>query len=130
MFDYGQVGRDGKNLLAHRVAYELHHGQSIPRGQCVLHRCDNPPCCNPKHLFLGTRRDNLVDMYSKRRRQYDGYAKGAKHGNAKLTDDNVREMRALYAAKQATQWDLAHRFGLTQSTVWAILVRRTWRHVE
>lgn len=63
----GAGGSDGHMLLAHRVSWKIHFGE-IPEGQCVLHRCDNPPCTNPDDLFLGTRKDNAVDSWAKGRR--------------------------------------------------------------
>ena len=63
---YGQIVRDGKKVYAHRVAYELTHG-SIPDGHFVCHRCDNPPCCNPSHLFSGTASENVLDAVGKGR---------------------------------------------------------------
>ncbi len=63
---YGQYRHDGKRILAHRMAYTLYHGE-IPDDMFVCHHCDNPPCCNPHHLFIGTHRDNVEDMISKRK---------------------------------------------------------------
>ena len=78
-FGHGQLNIGGRTVMAHRHAWRLRHGQ-IPIGLCVLHRCDNPPCCNPDHLFLGTRADNVADMDAKGRR-------GSSHGesNARST---------------------------------------------
>lgn len=65
---YGRFTHKGRKLLAHRVSWEVHSG-SIPRGMLVLHRCDNPPCVNPSHLFLGTHKDNAQDRERKGRRR-------------------------------------------------------------
>lgn len=70
-FKYGAIqGRDsfGKKIpiYAHRLSYEMHYGP-IPKGKCILHICDNPPCVNPKHLRMGTQKDNMQDMWNKKR---------------------------------------------------------------
>lgn len=128
---YGQIGiqRDGRatNNLAHRVAYELANDVDLT-DECVLHRCDNRPCCNPAHLFLGDRDDNAKDMVAKGR-QRNGIVPGERHGMSKMTDATVIELRRMYALREASQSELARRFGIKQSTVWAIIHRRTWHHV-
>lgn len=86
---YGQIWRDGKNALAHRVAYEIAYGP-IPDGLWVLHHCDNPPCINLRHLYLGTPSDNSRDMVAKGRRK-GGFARGSacRRGHA-YDADNTR----------------------------------------
>lgn len=79
--------------LVHRVMYAAEVGQ-IPLGLLVLHKCDNPKCCNPEHLFLGTHKDNTQDCIAKGRFVITPH-KGEKNGNSKLTDDQVLKIRAL-----------------------------------
>lgn len=127
-FGYGQIGRgrrgDGQ-VQAHRVAWELAHGP-IPDGLCVLHRCDNPPCVNVEHLFLGTKADNVSDMCVKGRHVPAG-TPGETHHAAKLTDADVREARRLRS--QGVTWKaLGKRFGLTTGGM-AASILRGWRHV-
>ena len=120
---YGRIGFGGKpNRRAHRVAWETQRG-SIPEGQCVLHRCDNPGCVRPSHLFLGTQAENIADRHKKGR---DNAAKaGSKHFKAKLTDAQVREMRALHG-RGWTQQRLADRFGVSRGNVSKIVNRRSY----
>ncbi len=93
---HGQLsGPDGKRLTSpHRVAYELECGP-IPEGMVVMHKCDNPPCCNPDHLELGTQADNLRDMFAKGRHR-TGRLTGERHGKSKLTDAQRVEIRERY----------------------------------
>lgn len=128
-FGYGVIGRGGRgqgNALAHRASWELHRGP-IPEGTCVLHRCDNPPCVNPDHLFLGTREDNNKDMMTKGRHGVTSQTQphGEQHPNAKLTDDIVRAVRQSGASSRV----LAQRFGVERSAIKAVRSHRTWRHV-
>lgn len=92
---YGRYTRGGKKHLAHRVAYEREFGP-IPQGMCVLHKCDNTLCCNPRHLFLGTHADNMADMAGKGRTRKCGDPKprGEDSPKAKLTDAQVCSIRA------------------------------------
>lgn len=108
---YGSLAIKRKSLLAHRVSWELHRGP-IPDGMKVLHSCDNPPCVNPDHLFLGTQSDNMSDCGRKGRSN----KKGGINGNAKLTEDDVREIRAA-PRKKFVCVKLAAQFGIALSTV-------------
>jgi len=108
---------------AHRIAWELTHGK-IPKGKCVLHRCDNRPCCNPSHLFLGTRKENNADRDRKGR-----LARGTRIGTSKLTERDVMELRAEYAKGNTTHRELAAKRGLDHTTVGDILRGTRWQHV-
>uniref|UniRef100_A0A6H1Z9W5 Putative homing endonuclease n=1 Tax=viral metagenome TaxID=1070528 RepID=A0A6H1Z9W5_9ZZZZ len=119
---YGQLSRAGKRVYAHRVAFEAVNG-AIPDGLHVCHRCDNPACCNQEHLFLGTHLQNMADRTSKRRA-----AHGQDHYRARLSEDDVRNIRALYAAGHQ-QADIAERYGTDQGSISAIVNRRKWRHI-
>jgi len=127
---YGNVRINCKWLNAHRVAFELGTGIAIPRGLVVLHLCDNPSCCNPRHLVLGTSAANYADMVIKQRQGViKNKALGEKNHNAKLTREQVKMIRELYARKELNQYQLAERFGVTQSCIGSIVRRQAWRHV-
>jgi len=126
---YGRFGFSSKEVvLAHRFAWELEHG-AIPDGQCVLHRCDNPPCCNPAHLFLGTRADNNRDMWAKGRARIAN-RQGERANNAKLTEAQVIEIRRRYIPRVVTCKMLAADYGVTEHTIDAVVSRRNWAHVR
>lgn len=116
---YGYVG----DRRAHRVAWERAHGP-IPAGLCVLHRCDNPPCVNVEHLFLGTQAENIADRHAKGRD--NGARPGEDHFAAKLTNTQVLEMRARYSAGGVTQRQLADEYGVSRGNVSKIVNRRTY----
>jgi hypothetical protein len=112
---------------AHRVAWELIHGP-IPEGMFVCHACDNPPCCNPAHLFLGTQAENLADMRTKGRGR-GKVSLGEAHPHHKLTNAIVREIRARYRPRVVTQAQLAAEYGVGVDLIAAVVQRRLWRHV-
>lgn len=112
------------SVTTHRLAWELEFGE-IPDGLCVLHNCpggDNPACVNPAHLFLGTSIDNRADCVSKNR-----HAKGERQGHAKLTVDQVREIRRLQ--NDYSRSVLAGKFGVSKRTVQFIIQGKTWKSV-
>lgn len=130
---YGRfhVGKSrNSSMLSHRVAYGLATGESP---EAVCHRCDNPSCCNPAHLFGGTRGDNNKDMTRKGRHwasvDKSRSAKGEGHGHAKLTNEKVREIRARYANGGLTQRGLAVEYAVSQRTIAKIVRREGWGHV-
>lgn len=125
---YGKLRVKGHNQYAHRLAWELEHGRPVPEGRCICHRCDNPACVNPAHLFLGTQADNLRDMAEKGRAR-GRVAKGSDIGNSKLTDDDVREIRKL-AAVGHSQRQLAARFGVGRTQIGRIVRRESWTWLE
>jgi predicted XRE-type DNA-binding protein len=114
----------GRSMVhAHRVAWELVNGP-VQHGLVVCHRCDNPTCCNPSHLFLGSQADNVHDMVSKCR-QRSGARPGRQTSASKLTADMVEQIRARGQDGQR-QREIAARFGVSQTTVSDVLRRRTW----
>lgn len=120
---YGVVGWQGKTCLVHRVVWELLHGS--PGSSCVLHTCDNEPCCEPTHLFLGTKLDNSKDCVAKGRRPCRGQA-----GGPKLTEAQVVEIRKLLAFGEQTQQRIARTYGVTEMTISDIFRGVTWKHVR
>jgi hypothetical protein len=131
---YGRIYRNGRQTGTHRFAYEQFCGP-IPDGMCVCHRCDNPACVRPDHLFLGTHLDNKRDAVVKRR-----HARGETNGNAKLTSEQAVEIRRLYALGRPQrgrarygayrQVDLAAMFGVKRATIANVVDDRNWRHLQ
>lgn len=120
---YGRIGIGTTTVvLAHRLAWKLTNGP-IPNGLWVLHRCDNPPCCNPAHLFLGTDTDNMRDATRK-----DRLAFGSRHWRAKLTEQDAAAIRRRRAAGEKGR-DLAREFGVSPTTISEIVHHKLWTHV-
>lgn len=118
---YGAFWLNGKHRRAHRVAYEIYTG-SIPNGMMVLHKCDNPSCVNPDHLFLGDHKENMNDKFEKGR-----CGKGEKSPHVVLTDDDVLEIRKL--SKTMTNKQLGEMYKTHSSNISLINSRRTWAHI-
>lgn len=117
---YGSLKRGPRSACAHRVSWEDAYGP-IPTGMAVIHTCDNPACVRPEHLAIGSQRANQRDKVAKNRQ-----AKGSGHGRAKLTEEDVADIRARAMAPIAA---LADDYGVSRRTIQFILERRTWRHV-
>lgn len=119
---------DGESWIASRLTYKLTLGD-IPDEMCVCHHCDNPPCCNPDHLFLGTSQDNMNDRERKERNILP-HSKGENHGMSKLTEKEVKEIRELYKTKNYTYRFLAELYNVSFSNIRKIIKRWTWEWLE
>lgn len=118
---YGVVRKSGKHQYAHRVSYELTNGV-MPREMRVCHRCDNPPCCRPSHLFLGTQEENIHDMRRKGRNPHP----------LKLSESDILEIRHRYANREAVKismQQLANEYGVVKGYISKIIHRQKWRHI-
>jgi len=141
---YGVLSLCSVYYRVHRIMWALEHGP-IPQGLYVLHDCDNPPCVNPAHLFLGTKSDNSRDMVAKGRNvakthpellargerspvhQHPELYRGEKHGKHKLTWEQVRTIRRMYAEGGVSQPQLGRIFGVTHVTIGNIVRHKIWR---
>lgn len=136
---YGRQWFQGRNQLAHRVAWMQVNGP-VPRGLHVLHHCDNPPCINVEHLFLGTHQDNMDDMYAKGRkailagddhwshREPARITRGSAHGMSRLTEADIPVIRARRAQGETLQ-AIAATYGIAFQNIWAVVKGKTWRHI-
>jgi hypothetical protein len=111
----------GKKRATH-VSWEIHFG-AIPKGQVVCHKCDNPPCVRPDHLFLGTQKENLQDMARKRRSTI-----GERNPGAKVTEEIVRAIRQQPSSLYDRE--VAQMFHISRKQVGNIRRRHSWKHVE
>lgn len=122
-YGYGRMtaGR-GRYLRAHQIAWALENGP-IPEGSVVRHSCDNPWCCNPAHLSIGSIADNCSDATTRNRASAPPRMPGAKHPRAKLTEASVQEIRSSAETLDA----LARRFGVSVKSVWRIRKGLQWK---
>jgi len=123
---YGRFRHDNQKVGAHRFSWEFHFGD-IPDSMLVCHKCDNPGCVNPDHLFLGTNQDNMNDMVKKGRNKI---RVGAANNKTKLNVEKVKTIRFLYSKGNHTQRELAKMFGVGQPCIKDIVNRITWKHVK
>lgn len=120
-------------MRTHRIAWELTYGP-VPDGLCVCHHCDNRACCNPSHLFVGTKKDNTADMWSKGRQRPQCYTggfymyppRGRRNVKAKLCPADVLEIRRRYATGNESQAAIGRAFGIRQTQVSRIVRGEHW----
>lgn len=119
---YGTSWWDKKGKRAHRISFLLHKGE-IPSDKIIMHSCDNPPCVNPSHLSLGTKKDNAQDRQNKHRNQSN---EGTNNGRAKLTEEDVLNIRSI---ENIFSTDIAKQFNVSPSTISHIRRKKTWKHL-
>jgi hypothetical protein len=120
---YGQLYLDGRAMRVHRAAFAAYVAD-IPNGMCVLHKCDNPGCCNPDHLRIGTVDENVQDRVNKRRG-----AVGSRVNTAKLTEADIPEIIRLRKGG-LTLKKLGTMFGVNLSMIHRIIKGRCWKHLN
>jgi hypothetical protein len=123
---YGKENNYEK-VNTHRISAIIWLNYDLNSNLCVCHKCDNPLCFNPDHLFIGTRQDNIADMYEKGR---DNVPKGENAGRAKLTEKEVKEIRELYFHNIFNQPELSKIYNIDQSQITRLINRSTWRSVD
>lgn len=120
---YGRLNVRGIPVRVSRLSWEISRGE-IPHGKVVCHRCDNPECTNPLHLYLGSHKDNMRDRNRRGRTR-----SGEEHGNAILSEREVLEIISL-ARFGVTQRAIADRYGVESSRVSKIVAGKSWRHLS
>lgn len=125
-YGYGKCGIGGANLLAHRIAWKLTYGD--PGKLFVCHKCDNPPCCNPNHLFLGTPKDNTNDCMKKGRFTLN-IRRGENKRGVKLTNEAVKDVWENYQKYKMPVRFFREKYKVSKSTIESILIGRNWKHI-
>ena len=123
---YGSMWAWGRLWRAHRLSWTLWRG-GIPDGVLVLHKCDNPPCVNPEHLFLGTAQDNANDCSSRGRRKP---AVGEAASKSKLTASDVYKILDLYEAGEKSKRQIAREYGVDHASINKIADGSNWKHLN
>lgn len=126
---YGRFNVNNRSRLAHRISFEIATGAPAPSELQVCHRCDNPRCVRPDHLFLGTNLDNVRDMQAKGRVSHAPRLQGETHHRAKLTDARVLEIREARAAGRKVM-DLAAELSMSVSAISRICRGANWSHLK
>jgi hypothetical protein len=121
---YGKIGAHRVTFKSHRLSWEYQNGP-IPEGLCVCHKCDNPSCVRPDHLFTETAQKNNLDKELKNRQ-----TRGTKNGMHILTEEDVRSIRKMYSTGQHSQITLSEMYGVTQSCISKIVRNKRWLHVD
>jgi hypothetical protein len=121
---YGRVRFQGKLIYSHRLSLIYQQPNIDLDKKIVMHICDNPKCCNPKHLILGTHADNQNDKFKKQRQ-----AKGEKNGQSLLTEEQVKEARSKYIPKVITYKMLAKEYGVCRDTMQKAIRGIYWKHI-
>jgi hypothetical protein len=126
-FRPGSSLKNTKRIYASRFAWTVTFGE-IPEGKLVLHRCDNPKCCNPDHLFIGTHDDNIQDCISKGRRSplIGRYKRTVQNRKRKIGMDDAIEIRRLYREGHGSQRTIALSYGIVQQQVSSIVNNKIW----
>lgn len=124
---YGRHYVNGTTVYAHRHAYELWIGP-IPNGLYVLHKCDNPSCVNPQHLFVGSHLDNVADMIAKGRNSGNHKGVGEANGRSKLSAPEVKSIRQRYKNGES-QTALSREFDLGVTAINKVVTYKTWKHL-
>ena len=115
---YGNMTFEHQSLYTHRASWIVYKGP-VPDGFRVLHKCDNRPCINPQHLFIGTQEDNIRDMIEK----------GRRNRNAFLTEDEVHEIRILLSEGDLSQYEIGEMYNVSRSSIQQIKLGNNWSHV-
>lgn len=121
---YGQFSIKHKSIRAHRFSYIMKHGK-IPDDMIICHKCDNPSCVNPDHLFAGTHTDNIIDSIKKGRR----FNSDGSYHTAKLTTSEVLRIRELYAGGTFTKAELGRKFHVNKGNIGLIINGKAWIHI-
>lgn len=122
---YGLISekKQGKtiNYRVHRLMYEINTGEQLKNDELICHKCDNPACCNPDHLFKGSHDENMQDMVVKRRSSW-----GEKNRNSKLSIDDINNIRELWENRKLSQGEIAEKFQVSKQHIWRVIHHEAW----